>query len=115
MSSKEQRRHPRFKVNRTGRIRIGDDAPSLTHLVNISEAGAALFYSGPVARDTAVELSFRLNIGTDAKPLLTLQGRVRHSEMRGHSYLLGIEFSNPPAQAIETIRKFVDYNKLSAE
>ncbi|MBI3897995.1 MAG: PilZ domain-containing protein [Gammaproteobacteria bacterium] len=114
MDPKEKRRHPRLSINRPGRLQIGDGPPSLVQIANISEAGAALFYSATLALDTPVQLNFHLNLGA-GKVLLEIRGRVRHSHLKGHSHMLGVEFVDTPPDTLQTLRQYIEQNQKMLE
>lgn len=105
MNDKQKRLHPRAQVNRPGRIRIGNGPESNTQLIDISETGAALFYSKPVPVGTDVELRFYLNTGV--KIACTTYGKVRHYSAVGESHVLGMEFTHFEPETVDAIRQYI--------
>lgn len=108
MSEKDKRRHPRAQVNRPGRIRVAGGPETNMQLIDVSEAGAAFFYSMRLLSGTVVELQFYLTIG-ERKALFVVQGQVRHYFVRGESHVIGIEFVKFITGAATTIREFVQH------
>lgn len=106
MDEKQRRAAPRARVNRPGRIRISNGLESNTQLIDISETGAALFYSQPVAVGANVELRFHLNTGE--KIACTTYGRVRHYTAVGESHVLGLEFTHFAPETVDAIRQYVN-------
>lgn len=106
MDDKHKRLTPRAQVNRPARIRISNGPESNTQLIEISETGAALFYSQPVPVGTAVELRFHLNTGE--KIACTTYGRVRHYTAVGESHVLGMEFTHFAPETVDAIRQYVN-------
>lgn len=109
----ERRKYPRAPVNRPCRIRL-DGSETDTQLINISEVGAAAYYSRQIVSNTPVELGFELNTsGGEDAPLL-LRGYVRHAYQRGQSFILGIEFTGVPPRELSIIRSYVKRRSTEA-
>ena len=105
MMEKEKRGYPRAQVKRPARIRVGEEPESNTQLIDISEAGATLFYPSPVVIGAAVELRFHLNTGMRTECLA--YGQIRHYSVRGQSHVIGVSFTHFMPETVETIREFV--------
>lgn len=101
----DRRQHPRSPVNRPARMRVANGRSSPVQLMDISAAGASLYYSTPLAVGTPVRLKFHLPTCLDDVPL-RLIGRVKKYHLRGESHLLRIAFTDPPHHAIQAISEF---------
>jgi len=76
-------------------------------VINISTRGAALYCATALDPGTPVTVKFYLNMNPH-KQWLTFIGKVArtHHQRGDNSYLVRVVFTDPPAQAVATIRQF---------
>ncbi len=105
----ERRKAQRVETNRPVRI-IGGNRQVKGRLVSISLKGAGVESPARARPGTRLELIFDLPAG-DRFVDLKLAGIVRTYALHNDKHLLGIEWEDPPEQALDAIQAFIDYKQ----
>ena len=105
----ENRKAPRISINRSAKLRIGENERH-AKLLDISFCGSGLLCNEPIPLDQEVVLVFSLpNYDNDS--LLAISARVARTSAVQNQYLVGVEFDELDLHEDLVIKGFISYHK----
>lgn len=110
MNGPDQRRHPRVPVTRPVRIRTSGGAVVQARMVNISQDGLAVLYDSPAEVGARLELAFSLLVRGKEVEFHERCAAV-YNYLSGNGYIIGFQFVQPSAEALENLREFVAFKR----